>query len=290
MHLIELTERSSAIIMVQRVRKNGFPFFNRFRRGKLHDRLAVTFQAYGQLGRITVRPATAISALSTMHEDIFHVAEDKRVTIIILPFHIQRRKDEGDDAVENVGHGWRGVNQRVLENAPCSVALLVDRGSQQTDGSTANVAQRVCIVFFGGPDDREALELGGRMAEHPAVKELDEMAMTEFRKRWDHGKVEYIERVEINIKEGVLAIGRSEEYEVIIVGKCRFPSTSMVAELADRQAEHAELGPIGDLLASPSHGIVSSVLVIQQHDLTHAEEAPVSKIMQTEDDTIIAHG
>jgi hypothetical protein len=25
-------------------------------------------------------------------------------------------------------------------------------------------------MFFGGPDDREALELGGRMAEHPVVK------------------------------------------------------------------------------------------------------------------------
>jgi hypothetical protein len=25
------------------------------------------------------------------------------------------------------------------------------------------------VVFFGGPDDREALELAGRMAEHPGV-------------------------------------------------------------------------------------------------------------------------
>jgi len=25
-------------------------------------------------------------------------------------------------------------------------------------------------MFFGGPDDREALELGGRMAEHPMVE------------------------------------------------------------------------------------------------------------------------
>lgn len=72
-----------------------------------------------------------------------------------------------------MGHGWRGVNQRVLKNAPCSVAVLVDRGfgtEAQTPGPTTSVAQRVCIIFFGGPDDREALELGGRMAEHPAVK------------------------------------------------------------------------------------------------------------------------
>lgn len=100
------------------------------------------------------------------------MAEDKRVTMIILPFHKQWR-GEGDETEENVGHEWRGVNQRVLKNAPCSVAVLVDRGfgsGAQTPGPTTSVAQRVCIIFFGGPDDREALELGGRMVEHPAVK------------------------------------------------------------------------------------------------------------------------
>jgi hypothetical protein len=171
MHLVELTERSSSIIMVQRVRRNGFPFFNRIRRGDWHDRVAVSFQSYNQLGRVSVRPTTAISALSTMHQDICHVAEDKRVTMIILPFHKQW-SGEGDEAEENLGHDWRGVNQRVLKNAPCSVALLVDRGfgtQAKTPAPTTSVAQRVSIIFFGGPDDREALELGGRMAEHPAV-------------------------------------------------------------------------------------------------------------------------
>uniref|UniRef100_A0A5B7BAW7 Putative cation/H(+) antiporter 20 n=1 Tax=Davidia involucrata TaxID=16924 RepID=A0A5B7BAW7_DAVIN len=309
MHLVELTERSSSIVLVQRARKNGFPFINRFRRGELHDRVAAAFQAYGQLNRVSVRPTTAISALPTMHEDICHVAEVKRVTMIILPFHKQwRKEEEGDYAVENVGHGWVGVNQRVLENAPCSVALLVDRGfgglSQHTPGPTATVGQRVCVVFFGGPDDREALELGGRMAEHPAVnvtvvrfvekegmernagmpsanmnreneKELDDGAVAELRRRWDD-VVEYIEKVASNLVEGVLAIGRSSDYNLIIVGKCRrFPS-AMVAELADRQSEHAELGPIGDLLASSDQGIVSSVLVIQQHDTVHAEACTIT--------------
>lgn len=173
MHLVELTERSSSIMMVQRFRKNGFPFLNRFGQGGMHDRVALGFQAYGQLGHVSVRTTTAISALSTMHEDICHVAESKRVPMILLPFHKQWRKINGEDEVENVGHGWRAVNQRILKDAPCSVAVLVDRGlggSQQTPGPTATVAQRVCMIFFGGPDDREALQLCGRMAEHPAVK------------------------------------------------------------------------------------------------------------------------
>ncbi|RZC78732.1 hypothetical protein C5167_002947 [Papaver somniferum] len=329
MHLVELTERSSAIIMVQRARKNGFPLINskKHRKGESQDRVTIAFEAYGQLGRVDVRPMTAISALPTMHEDICHVAEEKRVTMLILPFHKQgHRREDGDVEMENVGPGWRTVNQKVLKDAPCSVAVFVDRGlgngGQQTPGpnsSSVNVAQGVCVVFFGGPDDREALEFGGRMAEHPGVAvtvvrfvekdgnenngvilmptpdkctdtnysfstavmdrerelELDEVAVEEFRKRWN-GLSTYVEKKASNVVESVLSIGKSGEYELIVVGKGRFPST-MVASLAEHTAEHAELGPIGDILAS-SGGVNSSVLVIQQHDVVHTNEAPVSKV------------
>lgn len=323
MHLVELTERSSSIVMVQRARKNGFPFFNLPRRGEGHDRVAGAFQAYSQLGRVTVRPTTAISALSSMHEDICHVAEEKRVAMIALPFHRSWR-GEGDEAVEdNVGHGWRGVNQRVLKHAPCSVAVLVDRGfwgGSESPGPDMSTVQRVCVLFFGGPDDREALELGGRMAEHPVVKvtvmrfverpdaggneitlrpslsksreksysfsiaqmnrekekELDDRVVEEFQARWD-GTAGYTETVVGNVVEQVLAIGRSKDFDLMVVGKGRFPSP-MLADLADRPAEHPELGPVGDVLASSSHGVACSVLVIQQHDLGHGEETPVSKV------------
>ncbi|XP_015579999.1 cation/H(+) antiporter 20 [Ricinus communis] len=339
MHLVELTERSSSIIMVQRLRKNGLPFINRLRRGDEGcDQVTGAFQAYRQLGHVSVRPTTAISSLSTMHEDICHVAETKRVAMIILPFHKQWRGEQGDDqSMDNVGHGWRLVNQRVLKKSPCSVAIFVDRGfgnGAQTPGHDSAVAQRVCVMFFGGPDDREALELGGRMAEHPAIKvtvvrflkregmqskpvllqlsspsksselqrysfstaamnpekekELDDTALTEFRSKWG-GMVDYIEKVDSNIVEGVLAIGRSGDHDLIVVGKGRFPST-MVAELADHPAEHAELGPIGDVLASSGKGVVSSVLVIQQHDLAHAEEAPAIKIVHSHHDKLSADG
>ncbi|KAF5201830.1 Cation/H(+) antiporter like [Thalictrum thalictroides] len=328
MHMVELTERSSSIVMVQRVRRNGLPFFNSRRKGDSLDRVAVAFQAYGQLGRVKVRPMTAISALSTMHEDVCQVAEDKRVTMMILPFH-KRGNIDGDVEMENMGPAWRSVNQKVLREAQCSVALLVDRGlgsaGQQTPGpNKSSMSQGVCVLFFGGPDDREALELGGRMAEHPGVKvtvvrfvvkkgaesnvvmlrpspdvemennysfstavmdrerekALDEVAVEEFKKRWD-GLVIYVEKVATHIVEEVLTIGQSGEHELIVVGKGRFPST-MVAELADRPAEHAELGPIGDILGSSRHGVVSSVLVIQQHDIAHANELPVSKVVDSD--------
>lgn len=100
--------------------------------------------------------------------------------------------------------------------------------------------------------------------------------LEEFRSKHE-GVADYREKVTDNSVEGVLGIGRSGDYDLIVVGKGRFPS-AMVAKLADRQAEHAELGPIGDILASTGNGVVTSALVIQQHDMAHADEVPVSKI------------
>lgn len=91
----------------------------------------------------------------------------------------------------------------------------------------------------------------------------------------------YEERQTGNIVESVVEVGRSREYELIVVGRGRFPS-AMVAELAERVAEHAELGPIGDILASSGHGVVASVLVVQQHDVIHANAMPVSKVIDSE--------
>ncbi|KAL0714340.1 hypothetical protein Bca4012_021319 [Brassica carinata] len=337
MHLMELTERTSSIIMVQRARKNGLPFVHRYRHGECHSSVVGGFQAYRQLGRVAVRPITAVSPLHTMHEDICHMAATKRVTMIILPFHKRwnvdhgrghrrHHQDCGDGNVpENVGHGWRLVNQGVLKNAPCSVAVLVDRGLgslepriSSLDGS--NVVERVCVIFFGGPDDREALELGGRMAEHSAVrvtvvrflvretlrsnavtlrpasskgkekyytylttnmdpgkeKEIDEGALEDFKSKWKE-MVEYKEKEPNNIMEEILSIGQSQDFDLIVVGRGRLPA-SEVAPLAERQAEHPELGPIGDVLASSR--IIPSILVVQQHNKPQVEEIAVSKIVR----------
>lgn len=83
MHLVELTERSSSILLVRRFRRNGLPFRNPLKknsgRGQSSSVIDVAFEAYGQLSRVMVRPMTAVSAIPTMHEDICTVAEDKKV-------------------------------------------------------------------------------------------------------------------------------------------------------------------------------------------------------------------
>ncbi|KAK7245257.1 hypothetical protein RIF29_40094 [Crotalaria pallida] len=308
MQLVEHTDRSSSILMIQRNRKNGFPFINRFQRGSTHDEITTAFQAYGQEGQVTMHHLKAVSAISTMHEDICHVAEEKGVAMIILPFH-KRWQGEDEEAMVNMGQGWREVNQRVLQSAPCAVALLVDRESDKRKsklGAENNaVALKVCIIFIGGRYDRKALELGSRMAEQPAIRlavvrftsnkeakyegtsnsssisinkseletELDEVAVNEFKSKWQ-GSVEYIEKDTSNIIEEVLTIGKSKEYGLVIVGKGQqlLGSTTMVENIKVPSPEHAELGSIGDLLTSSGKGIMSSVLIIQD-DTTLEETA-----------------
>lgn len=167
MRLVELSERSSAIMMVHKARKNGLPFWNRNR--SQQDQTVVAFETYGQLSKVTVKPMTAISPIQDMHEDICNIADQKRIAMIVLPFHKYQRVDS---VVESVNLGFRTVNQRVLKHAPCSVGILVDsyQLGGQSQHAPSNVDHHIAVLFFGGPDDREALELGRRMAEHPGIK------------------------------------------------------------------------------------------------------------------------
>uniref|UniRef100_J3M3C3 Cation/H+ exchanger domain-containing protein n=1 Tax=Oryza brachyantha TaxID=4533 RepID=J3M3C3_ORYBR len=226
--------------------------------------------------------------------------------------------------VLNIGRERKGsenTDQSSKFNVAYTCLPSIDHSSNV---SSEQVAHGVCVVFFGGPDDREALELAERMAEHPGVqvtvmrfvdgkagseehaevtlqpsntknadksytfstaivdthkeKELDEAAVAEFRQRMGP-MVRYEERVVAgNVVEEVVSIGKSREYGLVVVGKGRLPS-AMVAELAVRAAEHPELGPIGDALASAGQGVTSSVLVVQQHDMSNADEVPVSVVV-----------
>ncbi|CAK9212185.1 unnamed protein product [Sphagnum troendelagicum] len=110
LHLMELSERTSAIMMVQRARRDARPFVNEANPDS-RDQVVVAFEAYGQLSKVTVRPMTVISGFEDMHEDICTAAADKRVVIIILPFHKNQRLD---GTFETTTPGFRNVNHKVL--------------------------------------------------------------------------------------------------------------------------------------------------------------------------------
>ncbi|KAG9460038.1 hypothetical protein H6P81_004546 [Aristolochia fimbriata] len=165
MHLMELSERPSAISMVHKARLNGLPFWNKKRDDR--DHIVVAFEAYQQLSSVSIRPMTAISHFSTIHEDVCTSAQQKRASLILLPFHKHQRLD---GALESLGHDFCQINQRVLRYAPCSVAILVDRGlGGATQVSASDVSFSAVVLFFGGRDDREALAYGVRIAEHPGI-------------------------------------------------------------------------------------------------------------------------
>ncbi|KAI3412950.1 Na_H_Exchanger domain-containing protein [Psidium guajava] len=177
------------------------------------------------------------------------------------------------------------------------------------------VERRICVVFFGGPDDREALALVRRMANNSTVKvsiirftdeagkdlvsitsssspnlfkerrciraepgveekgkEMDEAAVEEFRTY--HGSTNYSAKAtNNNLVEALTALGRSREYDLVAVGKGKFPRW-MEAKLAGHEIEHEELGLIGSIFARSDKGLVSSVLVVQQQGAAQSNEAP----------------
>lgn len=283
MHLIELSERSSAISMVQRARRNGVPFWNR--RGKAAasggEMVKVAFEAYHQLSSVSVRSMTAISDLSTIHDDIITSALAKRVALVILPFH---KMLQFDGSFESIGHAYHLVNQRVLRHAPCSVAILVDRGlGGAAQVSAKDVEYSICVLFFGGRDDREALAYASRMAEHPGISlsvirfmapnslnvplvsednTADEMAMQTCKTKAEEGNIKYQERVvesHADVAAAIRDMGKGTNQ--FVVGQ----SPPVPEPLLEKQ-DCPELGPVGGFLTSGEFTTMASVLVVQCYD------------------------
>lgn len=292
LHLMELTERPSAILMVHKARKNGLPFWNKSFRSA-SNQVVVAFEAFQQLSRVSIRPMTAISSMTNIYEDICTSAERKRAAIIILPFHKHQRFD---GALETTRTEFHWVNRKVLEHAPCSVGILVDRGlGGSTQVSASNVSLTLTVLFFGGCDDREAVAYGARMAEHPgngltvihflASPEIageivkvdvgegdgsstsagtgDAQFLAEFkRKILNDSSIKFEERFVRNSAETIDVVREVGRCNLFLVG--RVPEGQVAASLNVR-SDCSELGPVGSLLTSPDFSTSASVLVVQQY-------------------------
>ncbi|XP_068306714.1 cation/H(+) antiporter 18-like [Pyrus communis] len=290
MHLMELNERSSAILMVHKARRNGLPFWNKVKDSD-NNQVVVAFETFEQLSQVAIRPMTAISSVSSMHEDICATAERKGASIIILPFHKHQRLD---GVLETTRTEYRGVNRRVLEHAPCSVGIMVDRGlGGSTHVSASNVSSSIVVLFFGGSDDREALAYGMRMAEHPGnsltvvhflaspelqgeIVQVDinegsnttagsatEMFLAELKQKIsNNSSIKYEERAVRNAAETTDLIREFNRCNLFLVG--RRPDGQVAAAL-NLKGDCPELGPVGILLTSPDFTTTASVLVMQQY-------------------------
>ncbi|XP_047939188.1 cation/H(+) antiporter 15-like [Salvia hispanica] len=284
LHLVELTGRSSAMLIVHNGQKSGRSSVQRTQ----SDHIIHAFENFQQnIGFISINPLTAISPYSTMDEDICHVAEDKHVALIIIPFHKQITVDGG---METTIPALRTINLNVLTNAPCSIGILVDRGLTGSTRLAVNqVGHHIAVLFIGGPDDREALAYAWRMSEHPGIKltvvrflpgeagqeeeedrekekEMDAEIISEIRARASGvASVIYKEKFVNNGQETVGAIRSMEAiYDLVIVGRGEGQTSPLTAGLTD-WSECPEMGGIGDLLASKDFVATCSVLVVQQY-------------------------
>uniref|UniRef100_A0A803PNR8 Cation/H+ exchanger domain-containing protein n=1 Tax=Cannabis sativa TaxID=3483 RepID=A0A803PNR8_CANSA len=252
-------------------------------------------KAFQQLSQVSIRPMTAISTFTTMHEDIIKSADRKNTAMIILPFH---KHQKWDGTFETTRAEFRVVNKRVLEQAPCSVGIFVDRGlGGTTHIAASNVCSELTVVFFGGSDDCEALAFGLRMAEHPGnslkvvhflpsskllnddgkdnvrvdvVSSENENNKAIFEVKEKSSKddsIKYVERFVDSFRdvvEGVRDFNRCNLFLVGrtaqgVVGECLSNSNVSV------KSECPELGALGNLLVSSEFSTTASVLIVQQH-------------------------
>ncbi|GLT80654.1 hypothetical protein SLA2020_520830 [Shorea laevis] len=284
-HLVELTGRASTAVLI--VHDEFKPTNNRTKTET--GQINIAFDNFEKRNTaVTVRTITAVSPYATMHVDVCNLAEDKRVALIILPFHKQMN---ADCRMGNINSTFADVNHNVLMNAPCSVGILVDRGlgSKRVDSQHGQqqVAEQIAMLFIGGPDDREALAYAWRMAGHPNVrltvvrfilrkdaalmveereKKMDDEYIYEFKfKTMQDSSINYMEKVVKNSQETIAAIRTmGDVYDLYVVGRGKGVKSPSTLELSNWSI-CPELGIIGDLLGSSNFALHASVLVVQQY-------------------------
>lgn len=242
------------------------------------DRILNSFRHFESQneGLFRVQNYTAFTPYPSMHDDICITALEKSISLIIIPY--QRHENRA----------VRLVKKNVLEKAPCSVGFLIDKKICTYFVSDAIKVKtfHVCIIFFGGPDSREALAYGARMVESLTTKitvirlmaedgldtdlaetKNDLRVINEFRclERVNE-RIEYKEVVVLDGEETSKVLMSLEDvYDFILVGKRIDKKSSLVSGLTEwNNNVEAELGIIGDILASSDMRSKASVLVLQQ--------------------------
>ncbi|CAK9164136.1 unnamed protein product [Ilex paraguariensis] len=281
LHLVKLMGRASSLLVAHMQREK--PSINPGQ----SERIFNAFRKIEQQkpGLITVHCYKGISPYAMMHNDVCSLALEKRTILIIVPF--DKHWTYGEQA--ETSYAFRHLNKNVLQKAPCSVGILIDRGNQKKSRYviTEPSLYRVGVLFFGGADDREALAYAKRMSEHPNVivtlirftasdssaeivggtargKMLDANVLSEFKINTQRSeRVLYQEEVVAN-GMGVVAVTRSmgNGYDLVMVGR-RHGESQIMCQLT-RWNERGELGAVGQILAASDFKGGAAVLVVQQ--------------------------
>ena len=166
MHLIELPDKNRSNLMYNQLQDDELSDDDDDDYGgndvvEINDTVDAFFSETG----IMTRQLKVVSPFATMYEEVCDGAEDLRVAVVLLPFHKHQRID---GKMESGKEGVRTTNQKVLRHATCTVGIVVDRGFEVPQVGF-EVPQHVAVLFFAGPDDREALAYGRTMGTHAHV-------------------------------------------------------------------------------------------------------------------------
>ncbi|KAA8539525.1 hypothetical protein F0562_026217 [Nyssa sinensis] len=275
--LVELVGRTTPVLVAHKTQRSTLEttasrsnhIINALRHYEHHNEGCVTTQSF-----------SAISHFATMHDDICRVALDQDATIVIVPFH---KNWAIDGSIGSVNRAIHAMNIKVLDRAPCSVGILIDRGI--LTGSMSNLNSQseyqVAVIYIGGSDDIEALYYGARMAKHYNVtltvmrfllfgrdnareRKLDNDLIDAFRNA-NAGNEGFLYHEEV-VRNGVGVASCIRElensFDLMIVGRHHRESPILLG--LETWSECPELGVVGDMLASPDFGSTASVLVVQQ--------------------------
>ncbi|XP_040990880.1 cation/H(+) antiporter 4-like [Juglans microcarpa x Juglans regia] len=279
LHLIPLIGRASPIFISHNKQKTVSSS------SSFSENIIVPFERFKQERKVvglSLNLFTAITPPKCMHEDICTLALDRLTSLIVLPFH---RKWSIDGSFESDDNNIRTLNYNVLQLAPCSVGILVDRGHLGRSMASTESSYSVAMFFLGGNDDQEAIIFAKRLAGntnitltvvHLVASETDgdiqidnllDFEVLKDVKRNNVGNAYVIyseEKVEDGPQTAMVIRSMAYKFDLIIVGRRHnidSPQTSGLAEWS----EFPELGVIGDLLASSDVvGSKASILVVQQ--------------------------
>ncbi|KAL1201916.1 Cation/H(+) antiporter 6B [Cardamine amara subsp. amara] len=223
---------------------------------------------------------TSLTAAKEMHEHICGFALDKSSNLILLSFH--RIWGANGIGIISDDQNMRSLNRNVLKRAPCSVGLFVYRKPIWQHKSIESPC-RVCLIYVGGNEDKEALALADHMqgnkqvsltvlrlfpAPHPgennkrSVRQMIDKDRDDDRLRND--SITYIDwMVADGTKTSKILHSVAYDYDLFLVGRRSGIGTTVTSGLGDWM-EFDELGIIGDLLASEYYPSKDSVLIIQQ--------------------------
>ncbi|KAL5099425.1 hypothetical protein RYX36_003752 [Vicia faba] len=297
---VELTGRAATVVAAHMEKLNSqLGAQNLTRTQEELENIKSTFEAFGDAyDAIRVQTLNVVSAYATVHEDIYNAANEKRTSLIILPFHKQLSSER---VLETTNATYRDINLNVMQSAPCSVGIYVDRDLR----SLPKMNFHILMIFVGGPDDREALAVAWRMAGHPGTrlsvvrmllfdeaaevdtsshaeaqdilfvvmdcekqKELDDECVNSFRMTVvnNNDSITYSE-VDVHSGEDIpTVLNELDKFrcDLYIVGQGNSRNSRVFSSLLE-WSDCLELGVIGDILASNNFGSGSSVLVVQQY-------------------------